>query len=92
MKNLYFKRSTGGYLLIKENVADVPEALKEIDAFLARHNYKSYYTRYWGDEDNGYTFDVGSWSEFFELTDKRPPIDGTEENFIDKKVCADEDM
>lgn len=88
MKNLYFKRSTGGYLLIKENVTE-ENALLEISAFLKRHNYHSYYTRYWQSED-GIIYDVGSWSEFFELTDKRPPIDGTEENFIDKKVCADE--
>ena len=84
MKNLYFKRSTGGYLLIKKNVLEA-NALEEISAFLQRHNYKSYYTRYWKD-GNSIIYDVGSWSEFFELTDKNPPIDGTEEDFIDRKV------
>lgn len=84
MKNLYFKRSTGSYLLIKENVAE-ENAITEIAAFLKRHNYHSYYTRYWRSGDS-IIYDVGSWSEFFELTNKNPPIEGTEENFIDKEI------
>lgn len=83
MKNLYFKRSNGGYLLIKENVTE-ENALKEISAFLNRHNYHSYYTRYWY-SGTSIIYDVGGWSEFFELTDKNPPIDGTEKDFIDRK-------
>ena len=71
MKNLYFERHNGQYLLIKENVKDIDEALKEISAFLERHNYNSYYTRYWTEADET-TFDVGSWSEFFKLA----PADG----------------
>ena len=87
MKNLYFERYNGQYLLIKENVKDIDEALKEISDFLERHNYKSYYTRYWTNEDET-TFDVGSWSEFFKLA----PADGrfaelvvgTENDFVEK--------
>lgn len=87
MKNLYFERYNGQYLLIKENVKDIDEALKEISDFLERHNYNSYYTRYWTDADET-TFDVGSWSEFFKLA----PADGrfaelvvgTEKDFVEK--------
>ena len=93
MRNLYFQRSDGTYLLIKENIADEQEGLDEVSAFLKRHNYTSHYTRIWtrGDET---TYDVGSWSEFFKLV----PADGrfaelvvgTEKNFVDKKVNRDD--
>jgi hypothetical protein len=93
MKNLYFQRSNETYLLIKENVETIEEALREITFFLERHNYISYYTRYWTNADET-TFDVGSWSEFFKLA----PADGriaelvvgTEKNFVDKKVSRDD--
>lgn len=89
MRNLYFQRSTGQYLLIKENVVDENEALKEISDFLKRHNYTSYYTRYWthGDET---TFDVGSWSEFFKLAPAEGNFNvvGTEADFIERKQNA----
>ena len=88
MRNLYFQRANETYLLIKENVLNVDEALKEINEFLKRHNYTSHYTRYWTNADQT-TFDVGSWSEFFVLA----PADihfadrvvGTEKDFIDKE-------
>jgi hypothetical protein len=84
MKNLYFQRSNNEHLLIKENVADEKEALKEISAFLERHNCTSYYTRYWTEHEVT-TFDVGSWSEFFKLAS--PEIitaTGTEKDFIER--------
>lgn len=87
MKNLYFQRANEIYLLIKENVETVEEALTEISAFLKRHNYNSYYTRFWthGEET---TFDVGSWSEFFKLAPSdshfADRVVGNEKNFIDK--------
>lgn len=88
MKNLYFQRSNETYLLIKEKVETIEEALKEISAFLERHNYNSYYIRYWTNADET-TFDVGSWSEFFKLApaDSRfaELIVGTEKDFVDKK-------
>lgn len=88
MKNLYFQRSNGSYLLIKEDIADEQEALREVSDFLHRYNYKSYYTRMWTNGDET-TFDVGSWSEFFKLA----PADshfadrvvGTEQDFVDKE-------
>ena len=84
MKNLYFQRANDEYLLIKENVADEQEALKEISAFKKRHNYTSYYTRYWT-QNEVTTFDVGSWSEFFKLAEPGifTPV-GTEKDFIER--------
>lgn len=92
MNNLYFQRANETYLLIKENVKDIDEALKEISAFLERHKYNSYYTRYWTSADET-TFDVGSWSEFFKLA----PADGrfaelvvgTEKDFIEREKNND---
>lgn len=88
MKNLYFKRSNDTYLLIKEGVKNIEEGLKEVSEFLERHNYRSYYTRYWA--QGGVTiYDVGSWSECFKLAaaDKidQDKIVGTEKNFIDRE-------
>ena len=34
MRNLYFQRSDGTYLLIKENIVDEQEGLDEVSAFL----------------------------------------------------------
>jgi hypothetical protein len=42
------------------------EAFTEINKFLKEHNYKSYYTRIWY-EDNIKKYDVGSYTEFFYL-------------------------
>ena len=84
MKNLYFKRSNGEHLLIKENITE-ENALDEIAQFLKRHNYASYYTRYWYEGDK-VIYDVGSWSEFLVLTPASAVVaSGTEEDFIDKK-------
>lgn len=89
MNNLYFQRANGEYLLIKEKVQTIEEALKEISAFLERHHYNSYYTRYWTNIDET-TFDVGSWSEFFKLAPANGRftelVVGTEEDFIERKV------
>ena len=89
MKNLYFQRSNGEYLLIKENIPNEQIALDEVYAFLKRHNYKAHYVRYWTNADQT-TYDVGSWSEFFVLAPANnhfvDKIVGTEEKFIDRKV------
>lgn len=85
-QNLYFQRSNGNYLLIQEQVTE-DEAMSVISNFLNRHNYTSYYTRYWR-EDGKTIYDVGSWSEFFVLAaaDKIPTdkIEGTEKDFIER--------
>lgn len=84
--NLYFQRSNGDYLLIKENVADIDQAIEEVRSFCKRHDYISPYTRYWwhDKEQTVVTFDVGSYTEFFKLAKSLPTV-GTEEDFIDRK-------
>ena len=61
---LYFENSYGEEKFIAE-VANEQEVSKEIQKFLDRHNYKSYYTRTWMRNNNEKMYDVGSWSEFF---------------------------
>ena len=60
---LYFQNSSGVERLIAEPF-NREEVVKEINKFLDGHNYKSYYTRVWEDNDR-LVFDVGSWSEVF---------------------------
>lgn len=63
VRNLYFKRSNGEYLLLATNLPD-QKIYIYIQDFLDKHNFKSYYTRTW--EVNGERwFDVGSHTEFF---------------------------
>lgn len=63
LRNVYFQRSNGEFILLKENVGqkDVSFIISE---FLKKHNYKSYYTRTW-EEDGVKWYDVGSHTEFF---------------------------
>ena len=62
---LYFEDRFGREREIAE-VADISGAMREIENFLKAYNYKSYYTRYWT-QNNVTTFDVGSHTEFFHL-------------------------
>ena len=62
---LYFQNSRGVERLIAEP-SNREEVVKEINKFLDDHNYKSYYTRVWEDNDR-LVFDVGSHTEFFIL-------------------------
>ena len=63
LKNIYFQRSNGEFVLLAESVTQ-EDAQLVMKHFLDEHNYKSYYTRSW--ERNGVRwYDVGSWSEFF---------------------------
>lgn len=62
-KNLYFvnrfgHRELGTHLTEQE-------AAKKRNKFLDDHNYKSYYTRMWKDEQGNTWYDVGSHTEFF---------------------------
>ena len=43
------------------------EAFSEINKFLDEHNYKSYYIRIWNTEPHVKRYDVGSYTEFFDL-------------------------
>lgn len=64
---LYFTRSAGDERLIGEPLNE-DQATVMINNFLKEHNYKSYYTRNFISETTGrLVFDVGRWSEFFEL-------------------------
>lgn len=53
------------------DVQNMQDAFCAIHKFLKDHLYKSYYTRYYmeeNDEKGWYIeFDVGSWSEFFRI-------------------------
>ena len=64
--NLYFEHSNGGLTLVR---SDCPQdnVLSEIKSYvkLLNPNYKIYYIRSWGDDIQGYTYDVGSHTEFF---------------------------
>ena len=67
MLKLYFKNSQGKERLIAE-CETTKDVSREIHKFLDDHNYKSYYSRSWGDEEK-VMIDVGSYSEFFILRD-----------------------
>ena len=63
MATLWFQNSQGQEREIMK-VNNFNDVFTGISNFLADHNYKNYYTRFW--EENGRTaIDVGSWSEFF---------------------------
>ena len=62
---LLFKNGKGEEKLIAEPLSR-EEVIKDINKFLDDHNFKSYYTRVWEDNDR-LVFDVGSHTEFFIL-------------------------
>lgn len=60
---VYFENSWGKKREIGQ-ANNEKEAFKIINNFLSAHNFTSYYTRYW--EENDYLkIDVGSHTEFF---------------------------
>ena len=67
---LYFENSNG-----KRTKIGHPNSIDEvsdiISNFLKIHNYKSYYTRTWKNENGEICYDVGSHSEFFILVDDK---------------------
>lgn len=65
---LYFENSQG----LRREIGrpqSTEEIFQLIGDFLKTHNYKSYYTRIWKNEEDEIYYDVGSWSEFFVLTE-----------------------
>lgn len=60
---LYFRDCRGNERLIAE-CETISEVHKEIKKFLDEHEYVSYYSRSWGNEES-VVIDVGSHSEFF---------------------------
>lgn len=69
MKNLYFIRSNGKYLLVESKVEE-KDTIKFIKKFVKEKNpdFKIYYIRSW-ETDEGTMYDVGSHTEFFLLSD-----------------------
>ena len=74
--HIYFKNSFGketflDTIMAEENVdmeKSILKCLERIDKFLKSKNYKSYYQRWWFEEDkNKIIIDVGSHSEFFNI-------------------------
>lgn len=65
---LYFEDDKGDRREIGRPLS-TEDIYKTIDVFLKDHNYKSYYIRAWKNEKNEIYYDVGSWSEFFVLTE-----------------------
>lgn len=63
-KNFYFQHSNGTYTCLLKNCTE-REAMVKMKKFLDEHNFKSYYTRTWDDDDGNRHYDVGSHSEFF---------------------------
>lgn len=65
--NLWFVSSANSKSTrIIAKVKTEQEAFVEIHKFLEEHNYISYYTRIWF-QDNVKIYDVGSYTEFFHL-------------------------
>lgn len=67
---LYFLNSYNEIKLIADNLSSKEECSLAIKKFLDEHNFKSYYTRTWIDENNITWYDVGSHSEFFLSSEK----------------------
>lgn len=67
---LYFQNSRGDRRKIG-NPNSMDEVSDIISDFLKNHNYKSYYTRTWKNDNGEICYDVGSHSEFFILVDNK---------------------
>lgn len=67
---LYFQNSNGDRRKIG-NPNSIDEVSDIISDFLKNHNYKSYYTRTWKNDNGEICYDVGSHSEFFILVDDK---------------------
>ena len=68
MMKLYFRNCYGTERLIAE-CQTVQEVHKETKKFLDEHNYKSYYSRSWKEDNGDIVVDVGSYTEFFIIKD-----------------------
>lgn len=68
---LYFERSNGEKVLVKENIEE-RKILQEIRDHVAKlnPNFKIHYFRCWKIEE-GMVYDVGSHTEFFIVTEKK---------------------
>lgn len=64
---LFFKQYNGENRFLS-NVESIEEAFVLINRFLLDHNFKSYYKRVCGTNENSIWVDVGSHTEFFVIT------------------------
>lgn len=82
---LYFRDSHCKDRLLAE-CNTIQEVTKEISSFIKAHNFKSYYTRIWYEtkgtktpyfirDESRFIYDVGSYSEFFELRISRQELE-----------------
>lgn len=65
-KNLYFQHSDGSLTLVRANCPH-DDVYDEIYAYVKQLNpkFEIHYIRTWGNDIAGYTYDVGSHTEFF---------------------------
>ena len=70
---LYFENSRGERRIIAEPKTE-EEVWEEIRKFCEDRNFAIYYVRSWQTEDGLRKFDVGSWSEFFYLSNDEDKI------------------
>lgn len=64
---VYFVNSKKKHRLLAK-VKTEQDAFKTVNDFCKEHNFTSYYTRSWFDDEGRRWLDVGSWSEFFVFT------------------------
>lgn len=64
---LFFKQCNGENRFLS-NVESIKEAFVLINQFLSDHNFRSYYKRVCGTNENSIWIDVGSHTEFFIIT------------------------
>lgn len=64
--NLYFQHSDGSFSIVRKNCPQ-DEVYAEMRNYIAtlNPNYEIPYVRSWGNDIQGYTYDVGSHTEFF---------------------------
>lgn len=71
MMYLYFQHSNGSFSLVAECKKDEVGKYMMDDLNARNPTFKVYYVRSWGNEEEGYTYDVGSHTEFYKLSRER---------------------
>lgn len=68
---LYFQHADDSLSFVAECKKEEVGKHMMDDLHIRNPNYKVYYIRSWGNDEDGYTYDVGSWSEFYKLYKER---------------------
>lgn len=71
MMYLYFQHSDGSLSLVAECEKDEAGKYMMDDLHARNPSFKVYYVRSWGDDEEGYTYDVSSHTEFYKLSRER---------------------